>query len=180
MDLTATAAANDARRQAAAKAAIGADGSGRLGRFAALVAGSPCSTNVSAHKVLVFHEVGEILDARRYQVQRAGGDVSAAAEAFEGDQETSLEPRQAFEDLWEHGRRLLYGAVNAGGMGTEGRYGPFCLVVPAPDNPEPDALAVFPGNTAERYASGPVADEAAACRDATSWGQRSGLAVEER
>lgn len=118
-DMTATAKANRATIRVAADASVAADSSGRLAAFRRLVATSSFTTNVSAHKVTTFGRVGELLDARQYDVERAGGDRTAGLAAFAVRQGSWLARRQAFEDLWHHGRRLVYGAVNAGGMGTE-------------------------------------------------------------
>jgi hypothetical protein len=180
VDLSAVAAGNDAAGRTRATAATAAEPSGRLGRFGALVATAPCSTNVSADKVQAFEEAGEVLDARSYHVHKAGGDTSAGFASFNAAQGPWLVRRQSFEGLWDHGRRFTYGAVNAGGMGTEGRFGPFCLVVPDPGTPTPDAMAVFPGDSVQRYTTddGHV-DATAATAEATSWDQRGCLAVEE-
>lgn len=179
-DLSATAAGQSADRRAAAAAMVAADATGAIGRFADLVTTSGWSSNVSADKVSVFDAAGEVLDTRRYHVAVAG-DETAGLASFATAQQGGLARRQAFEDVWEHGRRLVYGAVNAGGMGTEGRYGPFCLVVADPAASGPDALAVFPGDSAQRYttASGGL-DSGAALAEATAWADRADLAVVER
>src|SRR5438105_4425894 len=39
-------------------------------------------------------------------------------------------------------------------MGTEGLFGPLCLVITDPETPPADALAVFPGDSAQRYTTG--------------------------
>lgn len=158
-----------------------ADGSGRLADFLQLVETSSFSTNVSADKVLAFDRADEILDARRFHVQQAGGDSVAGRVDFEARQGSWLIRRQAFEDLWNHGRRLVYGAVNAGGIGTEGRFGPFCVTCSDPETPVPDAIAVFPGDSAQRYTSGGGdLDGDLARAEATAWSRRADLAVTER
>jgi len=121
---------------------------------------------------------GGVLDARSWCVARAGGDVAAGLAYFAAQQGAYLPRREGFEDLWEHGRRFVYGAVNAGGMGTEGRFGPFCIVIADPEAQSPKALAVFPGDSAQRYttADGGV-DAAAAEAEATAWRERAALAV---
>ena len=180
-DLTATAASNEAARAAAAASAVSADASGRLAEFRELVETSSFSTNVSADKVLEFDRADEILDARRFHVQQAGGDSVVGLAAFATAQRDGLARREAFEDLWDHGRRLLYGAVNAGGMGTEGRFGPFCLTIDDPQAPAPDALAVFPDDSVERYTTDAGAVDGDLARDeATAWSRRADLAVTER
>ena len=160
---------------------MSADPSGRLADFRELVETSSFSTNVSADKVLAFDRADEILDARRFHVQQAGGDSVVGLAAFATAQRDGLARREAFEDLWHHGRQFVYGVVNAGGMGTEGRFGPFCLTSDDPETPVADALAVFPGDSVERYTtkSGEVdADQARV--EATAWPNRADLAVVER
>jgi hypothetical protein len=180
-DLTATAESNSPARKAAAADILAADASGRLANFRQLVDGSSFSTNVSADKVLAFNQAGDVLDTRRFHIQKAGFDPVAGLADFTTGQRDLLVRREAFEDLWHHGRGIVYGAVNAGGMGTEGRFGPFCLTSSHPDIPVPDALAVFPGDSAHRYTTeaGDVnADLARA--EATAWSHRVDLAVIER
>jgi len=128
----------------------------------------------------VFDAAGEVLDARRYQVAVSGDETTGLA-MFAAEQREYFVKRQAFEDFWAHGRQLVYGAVNAGGMGTEGQYGPFCVVIADPTALDPDSLAVFPGDSAQRYttAAGEV-DSAAALAEATAWADRADLAVVER
>ena len=66
-------------------------------------------------------------------------------------------------------------------MGTEGRFGPFCLTCRHPETPVPDALAVFPEDSARRYTTeaGQV-DRDLARAEATAWSHRHDLAVIER
>jgi hypothetical protein len=181
LDLTATAAANTGARRAAADAVIAGDGSGRLAALRDLVGGSAMSSNVSADKVMAFDRAGAVVHARQFCVDEAGGDEAAGLAAFAALQAEWLVRREGFEDLWDHGRRFVYGAVNAGGMGTEGRFGPFCLVVADPEQPPPDALAVFPADSAGRYTDevGAV-DDGAVKSEATAWAARGDLAVTER
>lgn len=181
LGLTATATANSAARQAEAGALLGADPTGALVRFRAFADGSVFSSNVAADKIVEWDAVGKVLDTRSWHIARAGGDAAAGLAAFTGDQGSWLARRQGFEDLWEHGRRFVYGAVNAGGMGTEGTYGPFCVVITDPEAHGPLALAVFPGDSAQRYTteSGTV-DASAARGEATAWAHRGDLAVLHR
>lgn len=170
-DLTSTAAANSVVRRADAAARLGRDGSGQLARFRDYVdVESRFTSNVTADKLVMFHAAGEVLHGRAMY-----GEVE-----FNRRQGARLSRREAFEDLWEHGRRLLYGAVNAGGMGPESAFGAFCLVLDDPEATVPDALGLFPGNTAERYRSeaGGV-DGARAADEATAWSDRAHLAVLE-
>jgi hypothetical protein len=179
-DLTATAAGNSPARQAQARAVLEADGSGKLRRFGWLAASSVFSTNVDFDKVVVYDQASEVLDTRNYYAQRHGG-AAAGRRAFAKKQGSWLARREAFEDLWEHGRSFIYGAVNAGGMGVLGGFGPICLVVQDPEQQRPRALAAFPADTATRYTdevgtvNGRVAGE-----EATSWAARGELAVIER
>ena len=180
-DLTETARSNDAARAGAAGNRIAADRTGRLGAFRSLVEASTFSTNVSADKVVGFDRASEILDGRRFSIQAAGGVTAAGRAAFTARQDTFLVRREAFEDHWNHGRQIVYGAVNAGGMGTEGRFGPFCLSVGDPETPSPDALAVFPDDSVARYTTGAgTLDGDRAVAEATSWASRADLAVTER
>jgi len=181
LGLSATAAANSTTRQTESAALISGDPTGTLTRFHAFVADSVFSSNVSADKVIDWDEAGEVLDTRRWSIAQSGGDVAVGLAAFASQQGQWLVRRQGFEDLWEHGRRFFYGALNAGGMGTEGRYGPFCVVIHDLDAHGPCALAVFPGDSAQRYTTeaGSV-DAAAAGREATAWADRAGLALVHR
>jgi hypothetical protein len=161
-DLTATAEANGPARRAAAAAAVAADTSGRLADFGALASNSWFGTNVFATKLSSYGRVGEITPS-----------AAKPSDAFRPR-------REAFEDAWDHGRRLVYGTVNAGGMGAE-NFGAFCLLVVAPDAGAPLALAVFPDDSAQRYTTSPAAvDVARASSEATAWADRGDLAVVER
>lgn len=119
-----------------------------------------------------------MLDARRFHIHEAAGDTSAGLEASARRQGRWLTRRQGFEDLWRHGRSFVYGALNAGGMGTEGRFGPFCLLLGEPDLTAPNAPVCFPGDSAQRYTtdSGAI-DEASAHAEATEWAGRADMAV---
>jgi len=179
LDLTATAAANGTGRRAVADEVVSADVTGALGRFRHLVAGSGMGTNVTADKVLGYDAAGELLDARRLAIQAAGGDEEAGLRRFEARQAAWLGRRQGFEDLWEQGRRLVYGTVNVGGMGAES-FGPICVVVADPEHGAPSALAVFPGDSAQRYAAADgTVDTSAAVAAATAWADRAHLATSE-
>ena len=174
-DLSARAAANGPTRRAAADALVAADASGKLAAFRAFADASKFSTNVSADKILAYGETGEVLHTRAACIQAARRDEAAGLAAFAKRQGSWLLRREGFEDLWEGGREILYGAVNAGNMGTEGQYGPFCLVA----DPLPAvSLATFPSDTAQTYvdASG-VTDQARAESDVTLWEDRGALAL---
>jgi len=161
-DLTATAEANSPARRVAAAEAVAADSTGRLADFGTLAADSWFGTNVFAAKLSSYGRVGGITPS----VANPSDSMRAR--------------REAFEDAWEHGRDLVYGAVNAGGMGAE-TYGVFCLLVGEPDAGAPLALAVFPGDSAQRYTTSPATlDVARAESEATAWAVRGDLAVIER
>ncbi len=179
-DLTATAAGNSPARQALARTVLEAGGSGKLQRFRWLAASSALSTNVDFDKVVVYDKAGEVLHTRSYYAERHGG-ATAGLSVFAKQQGSWLIRREAFEDLWEHGRAFVYGAVNAGGMGVMGGFGPICLVVQDPEQQRPQALAAFPADTAARYtdATGAV-DGRLAQEEATAWMVRGELAVIQR
>lgn len=182
VDLAATAAGNSPARQAQAQAVLAAAGSGKpqLQRFRWLAASSALSTNVEFDKVVVYDEAGEVLDTRGYYAKRHGG-AAAGLSVFAKEQGSWLARREAFEDLWEHGRAFIYGAVNAGGMGVLGDFGRICLVVQDPERRNPHALAVFPADTAARYTDeAGVVDGRLAQEEATAWPARGELAVIER
>lgn len=130
--------------------------------------------------MVVYDEAGEVLDTRRYYAERHGG-TAAGLRVFAKKQGTWLARREAFEDLWEHGRTFIYGAVNAGGMGVLGDFGRICLVVQDPERRNPHVLAVFPADTAARYTDemGAV-DDRRAQEEVTAWAARGELAVLER
>ena len=148
--------------------------------FLALAGGSVFSTNVSAEKIGVFDDRGAILDAREVKIHLAGNDAAGAL-AFDREQGTWLVRREAFEALWRDGPRMVYGAVNAGGMGVASpNFGSFCLVIGDPAL-QARQLAVFPADTAERYcSSGGVADRERARREAAPWEYRGHLTTLER
>jgi len=156
------------------------DPTGTVRAFLVLASGSAFSTNVTAGKIEVFDSRGAIVDARRVKVHLAG-DEAAGSLAFEGEQGQWLALREGFEALWRDGHRIVYGAVNAGGMGVERpSFGPFCLVVADPA-PQADELAVFPADSAVRYCSPTGAvDRERARSEAVTWRCRGHLATIER
>lgn len=177
LDLTVTAAANSAARQDEAADLIADDATGPVGRFHRLVSTSVFSSNVFADKVIAWDEAGEVLDTRRACIARAGGSVAAGLAEFAVRQGSLLARREGFEDLWEHGRGFVYGAVNIGGVGTE-RFGDVCVVITDPEAHRPQALAVFPADSLQRYTSGSGSvDALIAEQEATSWSDRAFLAV---
>jgi len=86
--------------------------------------------------------------------------------------------RNAFERHWQHGTRFVYFALVGAGPGLAGlaqpRYGDFTIILD-PLDPEPDALAVFPGNTAALYASSGSLNVAACEAAAAAWSDRGDL-----
>jgi hypothetical protein len=171
--------ANSAARCAEADLLVTSDSSGRLRSFQELARSGVVSTNVDASKVQIFGEVAELLDARRVELHKAGGDASAAQGAFATRQGSYLAGREAFERLWIDGVSFVYGALNAGGLGTQGRYGPFCLIVADPTG-RSRAVALFPGDSAQRYTVGASVDRDGVRSEATAWEDRDSLAVVER
>jgi hypothetical protein len=168
-DVTAAGHANSAVRRRAAADILAKDSSDLLARFRDLAARSQFSTNVTADKVLAYDRDGRIVPS---------GQVYFDA--------TRLQPegwrrrREAFEDLWEHGREFVYGSVNAGNMGAE-KFGSYCLVSQDPSREPGDALAVFPSDSAQRYTKAPATvDETRAVTEVTAWEDRADLALAER
>jgi len=156
---------------------VAADSSGTLEAFRAFVdTSSSFSTNVTADKVLAYDVADEVLDTRRVHIAHEGGDEAAGLAKFA---KGSWAPRRkAFEALWEEGERLVYGAVNCGGIGTG--FGSFCLVA-NPASMAPPVLAVFPGDSAQRYTStAAVVDASRVVDEVTSWSDRADLVTAER
>jgi len=186
LDLVATAAGNTLTRCALSESILTSDSSGQVRRFFELVGQSTFSSNVSADKIEVYDQVGRIVHTRDFHVRLAAGNAASGLAEFERQAEEWFIRREAFEDLWLAGRTFVYGAVNAGGMGTEGSFGPFCLVIGitganADSATGPDDGVVFPGNTAERYVTpAGAAEEDKAVAEATEWSARMDLAVIER
>ncbi len=181
LSLTRAGQRNRAGVLAAAAGLVARDTSGALAGFRALADRSAFSTNVSADKIATFDEVGRILDGRSIEQHRAGGERRAELRAFRAIQGAYFVRRTRFEALWNHGRRFVYGALNAGGMGTEGRYGPFCLVIGGPGAPAPAALAVFPADSVARYCSPTgVVNRIGVLADVVAWPDRGALATIER
>jgi hypothetical protein len=180
-DLTTIGESNRPLRETEADGVVTADPTGRLATFRRFVDDSHWSTNVDAEKVVQFDRAGEVLDARRLCVARCHGDAHRGLREFEFIQGPFLARRKAFEQMWENGESLIYGAVNAGGAGTGNSYtgfGAFCLVLNDPSIGGRPALAVFPGDTVQLYTNGVGAlHEAAACAGATSWDGRAAVAL---
>ena len=145
--------------------------------FRAHLSTSVFSTNATAAKILAFHGISEIAHARRLCIHRAGGDVRAGLANYKVEQGDYFRRRTAFEKLWKRGRSLLYGAVNSGNLGALD-YGEFCLVVEDPARLPKAERAVFPGDSAIRYASSTgKLRTAKAVKEATAWKDRAELAI---
>ncbi len=180
LSLSKVALHNGARIAAAADAAVAADATGRLEAFRGFAASAAMSSNASADKVELYDEAGALLDARTAAQHRVGGDRRAGLREFRRAQGSWYLRRVRFEGLWTHGRRFVYGALNAGGTGLDA-FGEFCIVIADPSRAAPDALGLFAANSAERYCSvdgEPDRDRALA--EAAPWPQRAELAVAER
>jgi hypothetical protein len=170
-----TAADNSARHRRSADDGLTSDSSGQLEAFRALAAATTASTNVEVFKVNGFHAAGELLDGRRLRIRLAGGDHAAGVAEFEAAQKNYLSPRAAFEHLWAGGEEFVYFAVNAGGRGIP-RFGDFCLVVQDPSE-RGRSVAVFPGDTAQRYSDISPINADLARDEAAAWDDRDALAV---
>jgi hypothetical protein len=183
LDLAATAAGNTSTRCALSATILESDSGGTVRRFFDLVAQSAFSSNVSADKIETYDRVGRVLHSRDFHVHLAGGNETNGLADFAAQQGKWLIRREAFEDLWLDGRTFVYGAVNAGGMGTEGNFGPFCLVIGIGVDPDASSGSgiVFPSDSAQRYTTSTGGVEAGkAIREATEWSARGDLAVIER
>jgi hypothetical protein len=181
LSLNRAAARNSARIRSAARLLVAGDRTGVLARFRAFAERSAFSTNVSADKIELFEAHGAILDARAIELARAGGARAAGLRAFRRRQAGYFTRRVRFEALWSHGRRFVYGAVNAGGMGPNDLFGPFCIVIADPSASAPVALGVVPDDSASRYCSlGGVVDRARALDEVVAWSDRADLVVVER
>jgi hypothetical protein len=181
LSLNRAGARNSVRIREAARQLVERDHTGVLARFRMFAERSVFSTNVSADKIALFDAHGAILDARRIEQARADGDRAAGLRAFRLRQRGYYARRAGFEALWNHGRGFVYGAVNAGGMGTGGRFGPFCIVVRDPGTSAPAALGVVPADSASRYCSRDgVVDRARALDEVVAWGDRAELVAVER
>ena len=152
--------------------------------FRADASGADAGTTVSVDRLHRLDVTGAVLSTR--DVIRAGnpdwGDQRVEAE-FRRSQVDSggfdwYAPRNAFERHWQHGKRFVYLALVGPGPGLAGlaepRYGDFTIILD-PLDPEPDALAVFPDNTAERYALTGSLDVAACEGDIAAWSDRGDL-----
>ncbi|MDQ1745103.1 MAG: hypothetical protein QOE23_3442 [Pseudonocardiales bacterium] len=172
-------AANTAGISARADALVAADTSGGLQEFRALAGRAAAGTNVSAEKIRCFDETDAVLDARSFDIWQQKGDRAAGLREFEKRQQEWFPRRVAFESLWEGGEAFRYLALNAGGLGTQGPYGKFCLVTTrVADVRRP--VAVFPGDSLQRYTSSTGVDVALVQREAAAWAVRGAVAAIER
>lgn len=181
LSLNRAGARNGPRIREAARLLVADDRTGALARFREFAERSAFSTNVSADKIELFDAHDSVLDARAIEQARLGGDRAAGLRAFRHRQAGHFARRVRFEALWNHGRRFVYGAVTAGGMGTEGLFGPFCIVVADPDASAPAALGVVPDDSASRYCSrAGVVDRVRVLDEVVSWSDRADLVAVER
>ena len=179
--ITHAGASNGDRLRAAARVLIRGDTSGTLSRFLEFANDSVFSTNVSADKSSSSTTGGQSPTLVPIAQHSARGDRRAGLRAFRHAQSAYFTRRVRFEALWRDGRRFVYGALNAGGMGTGNHFGPFCIVIADPTRHAPSGLAVFPENTAVRYCSlDGIVDSARAFAEAAAWSDRNALATIER
>lgn len=169
--------ANSARHRQAADDAVTGDPSGHVGAFRALAGVAVASTNVDADKVKIFDAAAELLDARRLEIHRAAGDRTAGMAAFESRQGSWLGPRTDFEHLWVDGEAFVYFAVNAGGRGVP-KFGDYCMVVSDPSG-DGRSVAVFPGDSAQRYGSTSPIDSGRVRDEAAAWDDRDAIVVSQ-
>jgi hypothetical protein len=171
-------AANTAAITTQANDLIAADSSGVLQAFRTIADGSAASTNISVDKVLCFGDTNAVLDARSFHTWQKGNRAAGLAE-FQKKQGDWYPRRVAFEALWEDGESFRYLALNAGGLGTQGPFGRFCLVT-SRVTAGGRSTAVFPGDSLQRYTTATGVDQALVRREAAAWTVRGAVAVSER
>ncbi|WP_373203203.1 hypothetical protein [Mycobacterium marinum] len=145
-----------------------------LDEFAVQLQGALPGTNVDAEKVLCYDEARAILHRRALFIAQAGGDTAAGLAAFEAQHWSPR--RQAFEDLWQDGRRFVYFAPNPGTLGAL-KYGDYCLIAD-PATLEQADTAVFPSDTAQTYTNEmAIVDGTLAYQEVGGWPARSEVAL---
>jgi hypothetical protein len=151
--------------------------------FRAWAARTDAATTVNAHKLVAFGDVGEVLSGRgiiaRSHPGWSDGQIETEFHRLQDDREDGgrdwYPARNAFERHWQHGTQFVSFTLVGPGSGLAGsKFGDFALVVD-PLDPAPDALAVFPGDTAQRYAPGGVLEVARCEREAATWADRGDL-----
>lgn len=114
-------------------------------------------------------------DEARERARREGGD---SEEYLKQQQGAYYHKRMRFERSFEDGEKFRYASLNIGGSGLS-YYGPYCLVLRAPE--DADLVALLPANSLERFVhdegGGPVLDEAALRREVAPWPNRHHLAA---
>jgi hypothetical protein len=148
-----------------------------LDAFASMLDGARPGTNVDAHKVLHYDRQQAVLDARSLAIATANGDVDAGLAEFNARSYSAR--REAFEDLWDAGRRFVYGAPNPGTLGAR-KYGDYCLIIDPATLTDADT-GVFPRDTAQTYTDSDAnvfAD--LAYREVGSWQARADVALVHR
>jgi hypothetical protein len=178
-DVDAITAANTAAITARAAATVAADPSGALRTFRLLADRAAASTNVDAEKIRCFDESDAILDARGFCIWQERGDRDAGLRAFHRRQGSWFQQRLAFEALWVGGESFRYFALNAGGLGTQGDFGKFCLLVSEAAE-RGRVAAIFPGDSLQRYTTASAVDSARVESEAAAWPIRGAVAVIER
>jgi len=172
-------AANTAAITALADHLMADDDSGTLRDFRLLADRAAASTNVDAEKIRCFDESDAILDVRGFCTWQMDGDRAAGLRVFGERQGDWLPRRQAFEELWLDGESFRYFAVNAGGLGTQGAYGKFCLLLTEVTE-RGRVAAIFPGDSLQRYTTATAVDSARIMREAAAWTIRGSVTVVER
>ncbi|WP_283614042.1 hypothetical protein [Mycolicibacterium poriferae] len=146
----------------------------QLDVFAAQLDRAMPGTNVDVEKVLSFDLADAILDRRALFVAEAGGDRAKGLAAF--DAQPWSPRRQAFEDLWQDGRRFVYCAPNPGTLGAL-KYGDYCLSID-PQSLEQADTGVFPADTAQTFTNDmAVVDAVRAHQEVGAWWSRSDVAL---
>ena len=170
--------ANRDRYQTLAQGLIDDDSSGLVAQFAQRAQQTLPSTNVFAWKVTVFSSQGQIIGARALAIAKSGGDEVKGLHTYKDDQKDYFARREAFEGMWVDGRKFIYFAVNPGHTGVS-RWGRFCLVIDPARMVHEDS-AVFPDNTAQRYAAADGTLHADLAREEVAcWQSRANVVVKE-
>jgi hypothetical protein len=172
-------AANTAVITARADDLVAADASGTLRDFRSLAGRAAAGTNVDAEKIRCYDESNAVLDARNFCIWQKGGDRVAGLRAFEERQGDWFPRRVAFEALWMGGESFSYFALNAGGLGTQGPYGKFCLLTTNIED-RGRVVAIFPDDSLQRYTGPSGVDSGLVEREAAAWSVRGSVATIER
>ncbi|WP_146084288.1 hypothetical protein [Rathayibacter sp. AY1F6] len=177
LDLQNLADANQANLRAKAAATIAQDKTGRIAEFHTFLQASQASSNVDAFKLAHFEKIGRIVDGRAFQISVAGNEAEGL-EKFRETQKGYYARRETFEQACVRGVEFIYFALNAGNLGTQGQYGPYCVVVANPQGGG-RSVAVTPGDSLKLY----VEDDLTLLHEKLAetiaqWAGRADLAVE--